>query len=416
MVSTTLSKQIEESCKAGNFARAWRLARALSERHIGPRKRRLRILRTARPLRQQCIDFHSLPGQQGGMHATEVDIDNIKKDRNLDPPFFFPITNKLKKLAKSDCRGIMWSFQLASKRKAVPSGSLPLEGWWLCSYPGRVSNHRLAPREKRGVGFVPATPAEAPLFRCYIYTLCIGIRRRRRIPMDWNVSQACSITKLGQQSNPNRCKRERLVHLLDPVGKGFLGHLVKKRQLSSPAPWYSDATHGYLKHRSREGAIGCVRMLKYRLSSAHISHMLRLLDLSNAFASVDHAHMDETLSHFVLEEDRDLAILRYRDTYFVIECPDGTVQMQSRCGGLQGDTFMVYAWLSAFAPLIAQFQTDQIEYDPLSRLCLCRAPDDKLTDSSLTIYADDLAKVFCLQPPKRAVLCIIRTCRIVYQK
>jgi len=82
-------------------------------------------------------------------------------------------------------------------------------------------------------------------------------------------------------------------------------------------------THGYLKHKSREGAIGAVRLFKHRLSAAFISHLLSLLDLPNAFASADHEHMDSVLTHFIEPEDYDLAMLRYRDVFFTIDCPDG---------------------------------------------------------------------------------------------
>ena len=79
----------------------------------------------------------------GGMLANTVDIDSVKLERNLEPPYSFPITADLKKLASKDSKGIMWSFQLARKRKTVPPWSCPVEAWWLMSYPHRISNPRL---------------------------------------------------------------------------------------------------------------------------------------------------------------------------------------------------------------------------------------------------------------------------------
>ena len=122
-------------------------------------------------------------------------------------------------------------------------------------------------------------------------------------------------------------------------------------------------THGKFKHKSREGAIGAVRLFKHRPSVARMSHLLSLLDLSNAFASVDHEHMDSVLTHFIEPEDHDLAMLRYREFLFTVDCPDGVLELQPHCGGLQGDTFMVFMWLSAFAPLIAKWQTSQCSLD-----------------------------------------------------
>ena len=61
------------------------------------------------------------------MLADTVDIDSVKLGRNLEPPFFFPITEELKKLASKDSKGIMWSLQLARKRKTVPPWFCPVE-------------------------------------------------------------------------------------------------------------------------------------------------------------------------------------------------------------------------------------------------------------------------------------------------
>ena len=139
-------------------------------------------------------------------------------------------------------------------------------------------------------------------------------------------------------------------------------------------------THGYQKFKCREDAIGSIRVLKGRLAAANISHLLELLDLSNAFASVDHNHLDAVMSHFIEPEDFDLAQLRYRDTFFVIDCPDGQLELQNKCGGLQGDVYMVYAWLSAFAPLVANWQSSQVTFDPFYRTSICRSPKGTSSD------------------------------------
>ena len=107
--------------------------------------------------------------------------------------------------------------------------------------------------------------------------------------------------------------------------------------------------------------------------------------------------MDSVLTHFIEPEDHDFAMLRYRDVFFIIDCPDGVLELQPHCGGLQGNTFMVFMRLSAFAPLIAKWQTSQCSFDSFSRFGICRSPVGNATDGSLTVYADDVAKVFLLQ-------------------
>ena len=58
---------------------------------------------------------------------------------------------------------------------------------------------------------------------------------------------------------------------------------------------------------------------------------------------------------------------------------------------------MVFMWLSAFAPFIAKLQTSQCSFGCFSRFSICRNPAGNATDGSLTVYADDVAKVFLLQ-------------------
>ena len=94
-------------------------------------------------------------------------------------------------------------------------------------------------------------------------------------------------------------------------------------------------------------------------------------------------------------------MLRYRKVFFTIDCPDGVLELQPPCGGLRGDTLMVFMWLSAFAPLIAKWQTSQCSFDCFSRFSICSSLAGNATDGSLTVYADDVAKYFHWQDAGR---------------
>ena len=360
-------------------------------------------------------EFQALPGKSGGMAATEVNLEEEKRSRNLSPPFLFPVTKELLSQAAADAKGLKWSFQLSKRRKMVPPWSAPAELWWMMAFPHRISNPRLAPRKTRGVGFVEPDVQETPTFQWCLFSLCVGIRRRHRVPFDWNVSLGCQVPKPGKHAHPQRCARDRLIHILDPVGKGYFAHLVRKRQQGDDAPRHTSMTHGYIKFRCREDAIGAIKVARHRLGASHTSHILELMDLSNAFGSLDYAQMDKALPSFIAPEDIDVAQTRFRDVFVRIDAPDGTLHVRPGCGGLQGDVFMVFLWLSAFAPVVASWQEEQMfaQGDIFARSLLARSPVGKLTDASITVFADDLAKIRILQKPwlpvsataEEAILC-----------
>ena len=89
------------------------------------------------------------------------------------------------------------------------------------------------------------------------------------------------------------------MHLLDPVGKGCFSHIIRKGK-DHILQTLTHMTHGHVKDRSREDAIGSIRIFHYRWSAAQVSHVLELLDLSNAFGSVDLFTMDTALSSFLI--------------------------------------------------------------------------------------------------------------------
>ena len=120
-----------------------------------------------------------------------------------------------------------------------------------------------------------------------------------RILLLWDVSKSCTVPKPGKQAIVVKCKRDRLIHVLDPVGKGFVAHLGRSKAVVPHHGLTNTMTHGYLKHKSREGAIRAVRLFKHRLSVARISHLLSLLGLSNAFASLDNVI---ACSHILLHQ------------------------------------------------------------------------------------------------------------------
>ena len=130
-IDTHLSSEIDLACKQNDYAKAWRLSRTLSSNFIGAKKRKYGVLRCSRPTVSQWSTLLSQDGSTGGMQATIEDFETVQRDRNMQPPFFFPVTKQIRELAKDDMKGLVHSLTLSKKRKAIPGWSVPGEAWWL---------------------------------------------------------------------------------------------------------------------------------------------------------------------------------------------------------------------------------------------------------------------------------------------
>lgn len=263
--------------------------------------------------------------------------------------------------------------------------------------PNQILKIRLVPRHQHGVGVHVPSDMNARTLWWFMFTLCVGIRVRRRVPISWNTSIACQVPKPGKALHPQVCMRDRLIHVLDKVCKSYFAHLIRKKVTSDTPPVYTTMTHGYLRHRRRENAVGCLKTLKHRLLKVGITHSLTLADLSNVFCSMSHEQTDAALSDIVCAEDRDIAQTRYTHIFFVLDTIDGTLSMQPFTGGLQGDVFMVWMWLSSVQPVVAKWQCEQPDVDCFARACMSRSPQGVLSDGSVTVYADDVGKLLLHQ-------------------
>ena len=132
--------------------------------------------------------------------------------------------------------------------------------------------------------------------------------------MMWNTSLACQVGKPGKQFHPDVCRCDRLIHIVGQIGKGLFAHLVRKKQESACPPIFTTVTHGYIKRRRREEAVGTVKIMKPRLERARVSHSVSLLDLSNAFGSVRFSHIDSVLPTVICAEDLDICQTSYKES------------------------------------------------------------------------------------------------------
>jgi len=105
-------------------------------------------------------------------------------------------------------------FCRASKRRSVPAWALPLEIWSMLL---RTPKDNAEAEPRLGVGSDP-TVTEGVFFKKWLHMGMMMIRYWGVTPAMWNISQCFAIPKAAVPGP----KGKRIVHGLDPVGKGFL--------------------------------------------------------------------------------------------------------------------------------------------------------------------------------------------------
>ena len=129
----------------------------------------------------------------------------------------------------------------------------------------------------------------------------------------WHRSEGAALKK---SSMPGP-KGKRVVHILDPVGKGFFAGMVSRR---APAP-PTMMDHGFLANRRKEGAMVVQMSAAWRAANMGYSFILNNHDMTNAFASTKWELLHAANKEIVSEKDTSLGEQRY--TWATVDLPLG---------------------------------------------------------------------------------------------
>ena len=198
-------------------------------------------------------------------------------------------------------------------RKSVPEWSLPLEVWQLllCRRLRRWGLWRhawLQHHKDPGWMCVPA------LERLLFHMLC-AIRRTNRPVKLWSTSQTVQLNKRNGKAG---CTAIRLIHLLDPVGKGFFKGIWDRH---NQRDW--DFAYGFAKGKRRESAILQQRVLRHTLRRRGHSVHTGFFDVSHAFPSPDHKALDALIGSCCRPADVELLQRRHRDALMNVSGSEG---------------------------------------------------------------------------------------------
>ena len=145
------------------------------------------------PHKEQLRQHVCRSAREGGMSAVVIDYEkeagDIEDEGQEEELTGWSLEAACK--AREDAADIRRRLMKASKRKASPEWSAPLEAWLMAMAPNWKMQ---GAREKAGVGAMPNKIWMNEFERKWLDVLTV-IRRQRLLPLDWNRSVAWNFDK-----------------------------------------------------------------------------------------------------------------------------------------------------------------------------------------------------------------------------
>ena len=251
-------------------ARAWRMARLLTRKAVGPKRRVLNQPIFTVPTTAQWLTTLSKPGSKGGCAATRIDI---QQQRALAAEVPIQVTNWHRKQAFSLFKQMRYHISQAQLRRTSPEWAAPIEIWRMILLPTFVAKQRPPALE---CVVEDATPhcLHALIVDCLARTLASSP------PLEWSLSRAFDLDK---QNGKAGTASIRQVHAKDPVGKAF--NRAMWALLDHPP--VLDQCFGCVAGRRREEAIFIQAVTKWRMNRLGFGSTIKMFDIKNAFPSPD---------------------------------------------------------------------------------------------------------------------------------
>ena len=334
-----LVTEFMQSWKKRQMANVWQIARRLSGKALGPKRRRFDVPLREQPSRQEWEDFFAQTGPDGGCVATPAVFQDRFSCNACPMPAVRSDTAALQ-LAEGDLRRLSASIFRQKLRKTVPPWSLPAEIWRVLLFPDWYLR---APLFGLGYNRSSAGHTSTTKFRSCFLRLLTSIRQYDRAPLAWQTSMG---HKIDKGNGKNGCSALRVVNCLDPLGKAYYTQLWRRAEARS----YRHYATGYCKGKSRIEAMVQQHVVGYRLRKAHRSYDKCFFDVANAFYSPVHASLDAAVEQAALPADVCLLQQRYRSAAVCLDASDGLVCFSLQTGALQGDTSACDMFLEVYHP------------------------------------------------------------------
>lgn len=346
---------------------------------LGPKKRNYRLPQSERPDKAAWTAFLAQTGPQGGCAAETVSFDTLFAQtngvqiQNTDSEW-------AKRMASDDWKGLSRAIHHLRLRKAVPDWSCPAELWRQLFHPKYYKTSLF-----HGVGYQsPVTSS----FKCRVLQLLQAIRQFDQSPLSWHRS---STQQLDKRNNKTGSRSLRLINLLDPFGRAFYNHLWARCIPQSSRSYAA----GYAVQKSRLEPIFQQKCLGFRLRKAKISHLTSFYDCANAFYSVHFECLDQTIHRISVPADKNLLRQRFRQATIQVHACDGTLELQTGSGTLQGDGLAAQLFLEPYHPVLDIVQQQSRSLDSENLLDVRDPIHNVDVNVSLSSYADDVAGKLC---------------------
>ena len=228
-IKEELVQEIHDLWQQRRFAELHRASLRLAGTRWGPKKRMYNESPAALPGASEWMDVWSLPGPQGGMEVVRVDWQEMIKEHKEEAGPLQVWERNDSEEAHMDLKGLKAYARRAGKRKAVPAGSMPLEVLHMILHPYRGISEKLF-----GVGFKRNIPPESAWCASnWLQKGLIHVRQSGLTPLVWHRTKGVALNK----SNDPGPRGKRVVHIMDPIGKGFFAQLIWKKTQHHRATW-----------------------------------------------------------------------------------------------------------------------------------------------------------------------------------
>ena len=367
----TWTEGLHDAWRRRDLANVQYFCRRLSGTGLGPKRRNYSAVRCHHASADELATTLGLPGNQGGLSAVRVSLDDFLSKRAKLAPRGMQARDSAEVRGGRDLHKASWVLRRSCRRRSVPPWSLPGEIWLMLLKPSYYSKPRPSPF---GLGAKP-DPPEVKFITSGLGSLATCWRACGRFP-------TCAGFSIGWQT-PKPDGGTRFLHGLCPLFRAVARGVYSSVPHGAPAVF----DHGCIPHRRRENAILGVHVLSERLRTARVWHVSVFDDMKNAFGCCDHSRMDRGLMEYLPSVDADLLADRRTTHILHIDGVDSHVHLHLQSGALMGDPSAPDEFRVDFArPLGKWLEECQ---DPLL-VAQCSLFDEKVY-GGLFKYVDDLA-------------------------